>query len=126
MRALDLLPENAAYGLPSRVAQGEAKYGWNRYWMLLGVQMRDSAIRQRIATLVSSLPHNGANKLAEYGSVNSTGVAINSRLAELEKDLLFWSGFDVVRGDVTQAKELLGDLARRCASFAPQGGASSV
>lgn len=124
--ALDLLPENAAYGLPSRVAQGEAKYGWNRYWMLLGVQMRDSAIRQRIATLVSSLPHNGANKLAEYGSVNSTGVAINSRLAELEKDLLFWSGFDVVRGDVTQAKELLGDLAKRCASFAPQGGESSV
>jgi hypothetical protein len=110
--SLDLLPSEVGYGLPSRVARGGQK--WNRFWMLLGVQIRDNAIRQRIATLVSSLPHNGPGEPPDSVSVTGTGVAVNSHVTELDEDLLFWSGFDVVKDDVTQTEELLSNLARQC------------
>jgi hypothetical protein len=83
----------------------------SRFWMLLGVQIQDNAVRHRITTLISSLPAlEPAGQLApenESGSamdgvstVMQNGLAVNRNLSPLERDLLFWNGFDVVEGDI--------------------------
>ena len=94
------------YGLPMVYASGERR--WSRFWMMLGVQMQDRALRQRIATVVSSLPLMANPPILRVSDIaRRNGVAINRFATELEQDLLIWNGFDVVLDDVT---EFAGDL----------------
>lgn len=88
-------------GLYPVVTKGTAR--WARFWMLLGVQIRDSAVRQRIATLVSATPRSDPPMRS-----GRRGVAVNAHITELEQDLLLWNGLSVVRSD---AADFAPDLA---------------
>jgi len=79
-------------GLYPAVTRGTRR--WSRIWMLLGVQIRDSAVRQRIATLVSA-----ALRSDPPMSSGRRGVAVNEHITELEQDLLLWNGLSVVKCD---------------------------
>lgn len=96
---LDLIaePTATACGLPSCVAAG--REGWFRFWMLLGVQIRDSAIRHRMAALLSSLPRT---TLSFGSSAAQWGVAVNAHVSDLEQVLLAWNGLHVVQSDVVE------------------------
>ena len=83
------------YGLCPNYASGSDK--WARFWMMLGVQVQDPALRQRISLVVSSLPR----KHLQPGVGGNRGLAINQFATELERDLLRWHGFNVVRADVS-------------------------
>lgn len=110
-------PHGPSWGLPAEFAAGAT--GWSRFWMLLGVQIHDSAVRHRITTLISSLPITVGSKASGTGKRGSdlrsdkasammrNGVAVNKNLSPLEEDLLFWSGFDIVAGNIT---DFAGDL----------------
>jgi hypothetical protein len=78
------------FGLTPMVTEGET--GWARFWMLLGVQISDTAVRHRIATLLSAVNPTWDPHI----EINRTGVAVNARISAPEQDLLFWNGFDVV------------------------------
>lgn len=123
-------------GLPTSFAAGNAR--WFRFWMMLGVQIHDSAVRNRISTVISSLPipaEVGAAGVAddpgedeEPGHAGSAGgrespsemvrngVAVNKHLTALEQDLLFWNGFDIVRSDVAAFAD---DLKHYAAHLTP-------
>jgi hypothetical protein len=83
----------------------------SRFWMLLGVQIQDNAVRHRITTLISSLPalepagqmapeNDSGSAVDGVSTVMQNGLAVNRNLSPLEKDLLFWNGFDIVEGDI--------------------------
>lgn len=99
--ALDLITDFES-SLPSSLVTGSGK--WDRFWLLFGVQIQDSAVRHRIATVVSSVPMAGGSHAAKP----RVGVAVNARLAGVEKDLLSWKGFDLVAGP--DAREFAVDL----------------
>lgn len=109
-------------GLP--VSYAAESNGVSRFWMLLGVQIHDSAVRHRLATLISSLPisveigspgvstarknPSGVTASSEPGrtagapaAAGHNGLAVNKHLTALEQDLLFWNGFDIVNADVS-------------------------
>jgi hypothetical protein len=107
------------YGLPADWAAGNEHV--SRFWMMLGVQIHDSAVRHRVVTLISALPRmaTGTPRQSEVGreeaegrdgparKIERRGVAVNKYSTELEENLLFWNGFDVVRADVSEfAKDL--------------------
>jgi hypothetical protein len=106
---------SASRGLPVWLADDSAFF-W-RYWVMLGVQVDDSAVRHRLATVISSAWNRG-NFIVTQGSQpplvgaptgqglappsasppngGRRGVAINRYSTQLAQDLLFWNGFDVV------------------------------
>jgi hypothetical protein len=94
--------------LPHRVASVVGAARWRRFWFLLGVQMQDSAVRNRIMSLTSAVPMTSDDEAV----LNSgrLGVAVNSRLASAERELLQWAGLDVVAGDAVDAAHFEGDL----------------
>lgn len=76
---------------------------WMRFWVLLGVQIQDSAFRYRIASLVSSLPLRQLERGAQRNDGSDPwrrGVAVNKYTTLLEQSLFWWNGFDVVQTDV--------------------------
>jgi hypothetical protein len=101
--AMDLIsePTTPACGLPACLAAG--RQGWFRFWVLLGVQVRDAAIRHRLVALLSSLPRTTLNP---GSSTIQQGVAVNAHVSDIEQTLLAWNGLHVVQDDV--------------AAFAPQ------
>lgn len=132
-------------GLPASYASESSRA--TRFWMLLGVQIHDSAVRHRLATLISSLPISmelgspgmpagRKNPRVEEASpeprrtANATsaaghnGLAVNKHLTALEQDLLFWNGFDIVNADVADFTADLLHYANHLkanAGFAPGG-----
>ncbi len=120
---LDLLPtgegpsgdesdsRDKRFGLHPGVTAGAA--GWARFWMLLGVQISDSAVRQRIATLVSATSLTSDPHIR----IDRSGIAVNAHITALEQDLLFWNGFDVVTDD---AADFAGDLKHYAAHLDAQ------
>jgi len=126
-----------SYGLPAQFAAGNRHA--SRFWMMLGVQIHDSAVRNRVVTLISSLPHmvsasprpaqnsttpppeadweESGSRVEAARNAECRGVAVNKYSTELEQDLLFWNGFHVVRDDVSEfAKDL-----RHCTVHLEQG-----
>ena len=93
------IPGEKDDGLPPDYASGSDE--WTRFWMMLGVQVEDPALRQRISLVVSSLP----NKHYQAGVSRGRGLAVNLFATELEGDLLRWHGFSVVRADVSEFTE---------------------
>jgi hypothetical protein len=86
-------------GLPATFVAEVEEY--RRFWMLLGVQFQDTAIRHRIATLIQSLPRLGSHqgRLSPRSSA-CVGVAVNRYSTLVEQNLLWWNGFDVVRDEI--------------------------
>ncbi|MEW5982593.1 MAG: hypothetical protein AB1806_09505 [Acidobacteriota bacterium] len=111
--AIDLCESSSlgALGLPTEFVRNSQH--WNRFWLLLGVQIQDNAVRQRIANLVSVLPtkeyefrprslgRGGGAPAGEYAHLMGAdrcckGLAVNTLSTQVGQDLLFWSGIDVV------------------------------
>lgn len=95
--AMDLIsePTTPVCGLPACLAAG--RRGWFRFWVLLGVQVRDAAIRHRLVALLSSLPRT---TLDLGSSATQQGVAVNAHVSDIEQTLLAWNGLHVVQDDV--------------------------
>jgi hypothetical protein len=105
---------------------------WRRFWMLLGVQIGDHAVRQRVSHVVAWYPASDTRQVAqeskriprgerhpeadEGGSekdevetgAGSLGVLVSRHVGHLEKDLLYWNRFDIVEN--ADAHLFAGDL----------------
>lgn len=88
---------SSARGLPrdlTRLAQANVR----RYWMLLGVQLSDSVVRLRLMAQFFSA---GLMHGETYNHPERSGMALNrSRLSARATDLLEWSEFDLVEGEL--------------------------
>ncbi len=124
--SMDYLP-GLGRQLPLETVVGGA--GWQRYWMLLGVQVGDHAIRQRVSHVVSWLPladvrkpvarpkeaqpgveaqdsdaSDGADQVEDSVEGTSTlGVLVSRHVGLLEQDLLYWNRFNIVEKEDVQA-----------------------
>lgn len=115
--------------LPVETVSNDRK--WDRYWMLLGVQVADHAIRQRVAFVVNWYPtfeprkSQGSSSARAGNSTNGgqsgsqtnggqsesqsvVGVLVSQSVGEEEQDLMFWNRLDIVSG--TEAHEFANDL----------------
>lgn len=93
----DGIPESAFRNTP-----------WSpRFWLLVGVQIGDAAIRQRIAALLSAIPLR-RKRSEEDAELSVLGVASIHASDAGDRDVLNWRGVDVVRADFA---ELVPDLA---------------
>ena len=106
--ALELYRESNSgrFGLPADLAN------WSetpRFWMLMGVQLGDTAVRQRLITqILAPISLMDSNPRTLQPSWR-TGVTINTRISEEDRDLLYWSGFDVAKAS---AQDMLGELEK--------------
>lgn len=88
-------------GLPLRLIHD--KSAWERYWLMVGVQVRDTAVRHRVAALISTVRVQGTPRPQVLQ--RPIGLVANTSLTDVETDLFIWSGFDVTHGpDVTADK----------------------
>lgn len=77
---------------------------WLRYWMVLGVQLRDSAVRQRLTGHLGGLLTRGSQ---DRRKIARNGVFVNRSIEPEHRDLLYWYGFDVIAAD---CEKLAGEL----------------
>lgn len=95
--SIDQGAQDAPHKLLSDFALDEKR--WSRFWLLLGVQIQDTAFRHRVASLIST-PRG--RTLASHGfPPRRFGLAVNLYSTELEQELMSWSGFDMVRARVS-------------------------
>lgn len=92
-------------GLPASITDADSTES-RRFWLLCGLHLGDLATRLRVATRSPRHPLSGGRPLGESWEV-AHGLAVGRRLAEPERDLLHWSGFDTVD---TDCKNLIGLL----------------
>ena len=111
--------------------------GWTRFWSLLGVQIRENAIRQRLETLMSVLPRDDGrsesdkqrdegrsapdkqsktNESTDYKQSTDTsslqniqfrGMAINHRVSALDADFLSWNRLFIIKDSVDKFSEFV-------------------
>lgn len=87
--AWDLPPQ---YTYPNKLNRdAPQRQEWSRFWMILGVQLGDAGIRHR---LMAQIP------LPDTSLAKKTGVAVHRGITEVERDSLWWYGFDVVETDL--------------------------
>lgn len=101
--------EGRRLGLPMSLlcAPGGLNPCFARYWLLLGTQLGEGAIRQRmIAQLGAAIMTTPAPDLGR-GPV-CHGMAVNRTVGELDALMLQWRGLDIVRR--TSSSELVGHL----------------
>ena len=85
---------NTRYGLPTRITDG-ASSSFRRFWMVLGVPVGDSTIRYRFTSHMMSPDFSTEER---RGAPRRAGLAVNWHIEPPVRDLLYWYGFDVVRG----------------------------
>lgn len=68
-----------------------------RFWMLLGVQITDDAVRHRIAAVVAAQSIRSDYADAEL-ETPLTGVVVNQRSEPSQRDIFQWQGLDVIEG----------------------------
>lgn len=83
-----------------------------RFWVLVGVQIGDAAVRQRIAALLSSIPLRGL-RAEDHAELSLAGVALIRASEAGDRDVLNWRGIDVVRANFPQLTADLSDCAGR-------------
>lgn len=112
--------ELARLGLPHWIAgvPGGANAQFARFWLVLGVQLGDSSIRQRVVAQLTA-PRLVAASPAKPPAM--TGLVLNRRIGPLDGWLMRWQGFDIVSGKAaTIAKHLahyeahLRDVEKTC------------
>lgn len=94
-------------GLPRGLAgvPGGVNARFARFWLVAGVQLSDSSIRQR---LVAQLAANALSAPESPCKPERTGLTVNLRIGPLDGRLMQWQGFDIVQDD---CNELLKHLA---------------
>jgi hypothetical protein len=87
--------DNARLGLPRWITgtPGGVNAQFARFWLVLGSQLSDSSIRQRV---VAHLTSPALNAPAPDIRPARTGLIVNRRLGRLDCRLMQWQGFDVV------------------------------
>lgn len=89
---------NTHQGLPPKIANYfPAKY-W-RYWIMLGVQAADDPVRYRLVAQVAGVP---GQPVPNNIRPDRSGMTLNREgaLTRQAADLLQWSYFDIVKGDI--------------------------
>lgn len=83
-----------------------------RFWVLVGVQIGDSAVRQRIAALLSTIPLRRL-RAENDAELSLPGVALIRASEAGDRDVLNWRGIDVVQADFPELTSDLTDCVRR-------------
>lgn len=86
-----------------------------RFWLLVGVQIGDAAVRQRIAALLSTTPLRRL-KAENDVELSLPGVALVRASEAGDRDVLNWRGIDVVKADFSELTPHLADCLRRLMS----------
>lgn len=98
-------------GLPDELVHGS---DWvPRFWALLGVQIRDHAIRHRVAATISANALRSTD--ADGASVRRAGVAVIRHSSPGDREVLHWRGIDVVQSDFSELTAEINDYAARLA-----------
>ncbi|GFG67924.1 hypothetical protein MKUB_54140 [Mycobacterium kubicae] len=90
----------------NRVTRHDTSNLDRRFWMLLGVQIRDDAVRHRVAALVAAESIRGDIPEAEF-ETPWTGVVVNRRSEPAQRDIFQWQGLDVVSADHSEVVKAL-------------------
>jgi hypothetical protein len=87
--------DNARLGLPRWITgtPGGVNAQFARFWLVLGSQLNDSSIRQR---LVVQLTSPALNAPTPDVRPRRMGLIVNRRLGPLDCRLMQWQGFDIV------------------------------
>lgn len=112
--------DDVRLGLPrwiSGVPGGEnARYA--RFWLVTGVQMADTSIRQR---LVGQLSSPALTTAPPRRPADRAGLVVNRReLDPMEAHLLGWHGFDVAKASCLALSAQLADYAGHLERLAPR------
>jgi hypothetical protein len=86
-----------------------------RFWLLLGTQITDDAIRHRLASLLGR-----AGRPREQGSDVRSGVAVVLKSEPQHRDVLHWLGLDVVADRATSVEGAIRHYADHLRSFPEQ------
>lgn len=89
------LPSGASYGLPDQLTSPSEDSARARFWMLMGVQMGDAAIRYGIASRLGT----GRRGLDTLKLPDRAGLVISSNVDPAARDLMQWYGVDLVQQD---------------------------
>jgi hypothetical protein len=89
--------DDARLGLPRWVigTPGGVNARFARFWLVIGAQLGDNSIRQRI---VAQLAAAVATSPEPAVRAKRTGLVVNRRIGPLDGRLMQWQGFDIVRG----------------------------
>jgi len=98
--------DDARLGLPRWVlgTPGGVNARFARFWLVIGAQLGDNSIRQRIVAQLAAAVVSSPEPAVR---ARRTGLVVNRRIGPLDGRLMQWQGFDIVRG---LAKQLLPHL----------------
>ena len=109
--------DRVKFGLPSEIAGGMTT-AFQRFWMLMGVQIGDSSVRSRFAYQMVA-PKMSSDTPPGRSAPLRSGVVVNRRIDSAARDLLYWYNYDVVadrcesfREDLDHYAEHLGPPSR--------------
>lgn len=110
--------DRVKFGLPDGIAGGMTTT-FQRFWMVMGVQIDDSSVRSRFAYQMVA-PRMSSDTPLGQKSPKRSGVVVNRRSLEAAaRDLLYWYNYDVVadgcesfREDLDHYAEHLGPPSR--------------
>ena len=81
------------YGLPNELTDPGTSAAQARFWMMMGVQMNDTAIRHRLAARLTS-PLTDSRLMSNRP--RRSGLVVTPNLDVTARNLLFWMGADIV------------------------------
>lgn len=92
--------DRARLGLPRWIqgTPGGVNAMFARFWLVVGAQLGDSSIRQRI---LAQLAATAISSPAPRARPKRAGVVVNRRIGVLDGRLMEWQGFDIVKGEGT-------------------------
>lgn len=97
--------DDARLGLPRWIAgtPGGVNSRFTRFWLVMGAQLSDTSIRQRlVAQLAASAMNSPARRSVgsdARGDSGLTGLVVNRRIGPLDGRIMQWQGFDIVQDE---------------------------
>lgn len=85
-----------------------------RYWMFVGVQLSDPAVRLRLLSREFSLAWGEVNERPK-GLASDRGVIVNTWAPAAERQLFHWQGFGVVKAEAADITDDVAGLVARTA-----------
>jgi hypothetical protein len=104
-------------GLPERFVRGTEDGNVTRFWCLLGVQLGDDAVRQRVAAVVGAADLRGGDSDVTRSRPRRAGVVVNRRSTPDQRDIFLWQGLDVVAADYEDVVPALRHAAKHAADL---------